>query len=302
MSERGPFPVAVETEENKGKRKSERKSHTFSATLLGFTMADYWEGHSADPLRPALAVFATSLQEEGPFVMNLKKGQKLRAVGIGSSSQSEGYPMEFMKSAGYLFGVQRYRPRWEDGALVFTGGSVIEVVIQSLVDFDPGMSDPDVVRFLLSVKEDKLRNQALTFPTTRLDEMLARYDFPKVTGAPPPYDRATVLAEGRRFAVALEKRGDPPVVGDPLFGVQLLLSALARGFALRSETRHFYSPYDRGRFFEVGMARVKRAPGLAFELSQGDCAKWFAAELAAYKAWASRVSAPSSWGARLFAP
>lgn len=290
MTSEGPWQVRFETAEDRGRNaRYGRKTREFSATLVSFTMANgLFASGQNDPLRPASALFAMSRAEESPFVANLRAGRRLRIHGMGSGNA--GHPMEFLKSADY-----EYRPqRHPEGVLV-------EVFLRPLYELVPGMVGQDDVTFLLSDAIEDYRREAAAFDHTGLDALLARYQrrpgepvgrFEQRVGPAPldfdrdfdlvRVDRETVLAEGRRFAAAIDKRADIPLLPDPLFGVQILCSALAYRFARRSMHRPPFSPSDNKAFCEVGVERAKRAPGLAFRASQATLEQWLAAEVAVY--------------------
>lgn len=284
----GPYVTRVETPADRDRRlRFTPKSRSFSAHLVAFSVVNstFWESASQDPLRPAFALFVSSRQEETPFLANLRKGRKLRVDGLGSGRGDSGWPCEFLKSAGYKVGVQRT-----------AHGSAIEVSLGELYEWKPGMVDPETVRFLLSVEADRLQreNGPLAAGTGGLDALFKVYPrrLPRAAARWLPegdpsvvYDPTTVLAEGRRFVSALDQRSEVPLPPDPLFGAQVLLAALRKGHAVRDQTTFSYSPgSERGSFYEVGMDRAKRAPGLAFKLSQARLAAWLAEEVTMFDA------------------
>lgn len=282
----GPFRARIESAADRDRRNRHlTKDRAFGAHLVAFSVATgYWDLSDTDPLRPAFALFATSRQEEGPFLANIKLGRKLRIEGLGSSSKEGGHPMEFLKSAGYDYKVQRYTLRatvlGEDGeaTTVETPGSLIEAFVPELYEHVPSMRDPQRVRFLMSPKLEVLRRESAGFKVN-LAPVLARFKKKHAYDTPPVFDHATVAAEGRRFVASLNERTMVPILhhpDDPTFHVQLLLSALANGYAKRDDSS-YYTPSDRG-FRELGMHRAKRAPGLAFSAAQDDVAGWLADE------------------------
>lgn len=282
----GPWPVRFETAEDKGRHPT--KTREFSATLVSFISAPMlWSAGGNDPLRPVFALLAMSRDVEIPFVANLKEGKKkLRIEGLGSG-RDNGHPMEFLKSAGYEFRPQRVG-----------GGVMLEVFLRDLFEETPGMVDEQGVTFLLSEDAERYEREAAAFDraglTLVLDQFTRRKNetwdqFGIRVGEAPinrardfanvAVNRATVLAEGRRFAAAIHERADIPLLPDPLFGVQILCSAMAYGFAARSTD---FSVHVSKPFCEAGMDRAKRHPGLAFTASHVQIEAWLAAEVATF--------------------
>lgn len=300
MPEGGPWKVRFETAEDRGRRRNygSRKTREFSAQLISFVTANgYFDLGQHNPLRPVLAVFAMSRAAEGPFVANLRAGRRLRIDGLGGSRE-EGLPLEFMKSAGYEVRPQRLEwiTRTADGEQV-QQGTVLDVFVRDLYEFSPVIANEEEVCFLISESVERYQREAagLSAPLAKL--VLRQYQpregerdwerEKRVAEAglgtrPVSVDPEIMVAEGRRFAAAIDRRADVPLLADPLFGVQLLCSALARGYALRSQHSPPFSPHETKSFCEVGVERTKRAPGLAFKMRQDSLEKWLAAEVAAY--------------------
>lgn len=271
-----PFPVRVETEEDRGRKsRFQIKGRSFGARLIACQVAQgYWENSSRDPLRPTFALFATTVQEERPFLANLRDGRRLRVEGVGFGSR-QGWPMEFLKSAGYTFDVQRVK-----------AGALIEVTLRELFEYRPGMVDPEDVRFCMSLPEGRLLAEEATLEHHGIDRVIRSFKFEQKRHHGAPYDARYVVAEGWRFAASLNERAtEIPIVQDTRFTTRLLLSAVRHGFAKRNERVDMdFSPDDRdGTFFEVGMDLAKRAPGLVFRMKQGDMAEWIGEELRAYE-------------------
>lgn len=270
------FNVRVESAADRDRRQRyARKTRSFGAALVAFTVVApaFWESSAVDPLRPVFALFAMSRDEEGPFMANVRRGNRLRVDGI--TSNNAGHPMEFLKSAGYDMKPQRS-----------PSGTLMEVFLRDLYDFVPGII-PDEVRFIISAPLAKLRTEAALLPDDGLADLLREHPATGREGA-FRYDPATVLAEARHFAAKLNQYTLVPLLSEPLFGVQILLSALCRGLVFRDERgRHdtvndTWSPYDRARFAEVGMTPAKRAPGLLCAMSQPAIAAWLAEEVSIF--------------------
>jgi len=273
VSAQPPFYCRVETAEDRDRRRRYLpKGRSFGAQLIACQMAHgFWEGSERDPLRPTFALFATSRQEAGPFLVNLRRGRRIRATGIGYDSKG-GWPIEFLKSADYSFNEQKVDAvtftNEDEGTATTQPGTLIEVFLRPCFEFKPGMHDPDEVCFVLSLSAERLRLESERTPQRGVDVLLRRYNFEETRKhwyEAPPYDRATVVAEGLRFAAALNERCLLPIPPEPLFCANLLLSALAKGMAKRNQRGALdFSPDDReSTFQEVGMALAKRAPGLA---------------------------------------
>lgn len=291
IEQEGPWRVRFETAEDRGRQaRWNQKTREFSAMLVSFTMANgLWDNGKNDPLRPVFALFAMSRASETPFVSNLRAGRTLRVDGIGAA-RDNGQPMEFLKSAEYEYRPQRHG-----------GGVLVEVFLRELYEFVPGMTTDGDVTFVICEAAERYEREAARFDAHGLHVVLERFHkrqdesterFEKRIGPSPigrernfervKVDPGIVLAEGRRFAAAIDKRADIPLLSEPLFGVQILCSAMAYGFAFRSMHRPPFSPSDAKAFCEVGMARAKRAPGLGFTASQTTIEEWLAAEVAIF--------------------
>lgn len=292
MSE-GPYPVLVETGESTGRRRYRHapKGRSFGAQLVALQYAHgYWDLAEKDPLRPTFALFVCSRAAASAFLANVRAGRKLRAMGFGSSSRTEGHPLVFLKSAGYEFNVQHVMVEHAGEPQAM---ALIEAFLRPLFEFKPGMSQDEIV-FLMSLPAERLAREASTFNTPAnlrgLDRLIATYqrkpteeDAYSADGR--AFDRATVIAEAVRFAASLNERSALPIPPDPLFCTRLLLSALRAGHAVRNQTKRWgFSVTDHGVLFaETGMALARRAPGLAFRAPQVSVATWLAEEVMAHE-------------------
>lgn len=292
MSTNGPFPVLVETGESTGRRRSRHapKGRSFGAQLVALQYAQgYWEGSERDPLRPTFALFVCSRAAASAFLANLRAGRKLRAMGMGSSSRSEGWPLVFLKSVGYECNVQHVIVQHQGEPQVM---AAIEVFLRPLFEFKPGMSQDEIL-FLLSLPAERLVREAVTFNTPAnlrgLDRLIVTYKRKAteedVYGINGSMDRTTMIAEAVRFAASLNERSALPIPPDPLFCTRLLLSALRAGHAIRDQTKRWgFSPTDHNVVFaEMGMSLARRAPGLAFRAPQATVATWLAEEVMAHE-------------------
>lgn len=279
-----PYTCLVETAEERRERRYRHapKGRSFGASLVALQMADgYWEGSGRDPLRPTFALFVVSKQGARPFSVNLRSGRKIHAHGLGSSSR-QGWPMEFLKSVGYEVREQDLEPADEASEPMVA----IEVFLRPLFEYRPGMLDPALVTFTMSLSMERLAQESERFSSRGLDLLLSHHPFKepddyKKRNHGAPYDRATVIAEGVRFAAALNERGLLPMPPDPLFCAHLLLSALGKGYARRNmRAGEWFAVDDRDApFVETGMALARRAPGLVFRCAQSTIAGWLSEEV-----------------------
>jgi len=292
----GPYPVLVETGEATGRRRyrSEPKGRSFGAMLVAIQYAQgYWELSEKDPLRPTFALFTCSRAAASAFLANVRAGRKLRAMGMGSSSRSEGHPLVFLKSAGYEFAVQHVTVEHAGEPQPM---ALIEAFLRPLFEFKPGMSSDEIV-FVLSLPAERLEEEAARFNTPAnlraLERLIALYQRPEkdsrddYTFAVNPFtvDRRTIIAESVRFAASLNERSELPIPPDPMFCTRLLLAALRGGQVKRSQRKRWgFSLTDHDvHFAETGMGLARRAPGLAFKMSQTDVAEWLAREVMAHE-------------------
>lgn len=119
------------------------KGRSFQGTLLAYADADaLWTlgGANTEVHRPVWFVAACSEQEAGPFQANLRLGNMAEVPNgnRGTGRNSKGDRFELCRSARYQYAVQR-----------LPAGTVIQAFLPELFAIDPGMVDPEAVRFVM---------------------------------------------------------------------------------------------------------------------------------------------------------
>lgn len=244
----------------------EGKGRTFRAMCLATIEADMlWPGGVSDDTRPVWAMFAGSENELRPFATNLQLGRKAQVVSEGYSSRRDKERIELLKSARYTLSFQREAE-----------GSIATAYLADLFRLDPGMVDPEGVRFVLAPTKAWLGAQSVDV------EVLTQH----VTAMADRGFRAPAENEGEvmpllapmayLFAAYLDRRTRLPLVADGRFYLQLLLACLDTGcasFADKTSDRAYNGmAYDRRawgfnrtlRFFAEGLDNIGMAPPIAF--------------------------------------
>jgi hypothetical protein len=207
--------IELEIERGKGKGRS------FSAVLLAHVTADaLWEGGGGGGAkRPAWAMFAGGDAELRPFVANLQGGKK--AESCEDKNYSRRKPevrFEFLRSAGYRYAWQREAE-----------GSLATAYLPSLFLADPGMVDPDGVKFVVLPTRSWV--DAQTVDAMALAKHMRAVDGRSV-GLAEAVERARDLgALAHLFALYLDRRVRCPLVTDARFYYQLFTAFLAAGLA-----------------------------------------------------------------------
>lgn len=201
--------------------KQEGKGRTFSATCLAVieatSLSPFQSG--GDDMRPVLATFAATDTALRPFVTNLQLGRKADLPGRHSGH------MEFLRSAGYQTLVQRE-----------TEGSIATMMLPDLFRMDPGMVDPQAIRFIVAPSNRWLRQE----PQDRAEANEIRDDYVaaarharRVIKDLRLTDDAVVRLAPLAYVFAsyLDRRSRAPIVADGRFYLQLMLACLERGLA-----------------------------------------------------------------------
>jgi hypothetical protein len=219
--------------------KEEGKGRSFRAMCLAMVQADCLSplAPNSDVVRPVLAVFAAGDAELRPFVTNLQLGRKAEFDG---GSRRDKVRVEFLRSGGYQVFTQRE-----------TEGAIATVCIPDLFRIDPGMVDPDAIRFVTLPRaawlhqEPEDRAEASELRDTY--RMMVRY----VTGI--GFDQLTedhlmrLAPLSYLFAAFLDRRTRCPILADGRFYLHLLLACLRDGLAgfARDKRPSGYGYHDR---------------------------------------------------------
>jgi hypothetical protein len=225
------------------------KGRSFKAICLASIEAGaLWRGgdHKLDVSRPVWAMFAGSEDEIRPFLANLMRGNRAlvasRQNGYSRRRSNEG-AVEFLRSAGYSVLWQRLEE-----------GSVATIYLPDLFNFDPGMVDPFMIRFVLAPPATFLAEQKID--TVSAVRHAAKLGYPLTKE-----QLAALVPFAMLFCATLDRRTRYPIPMDPRFPLHLLLVCLNEGLASWPPPEQSYQDRGFGQhrdfLFEVeGLAEV----------------------------------------------
>lgn len=217
------------------------KGRSFSAELLAHAEADaLWEsgGTSTNATRPVWAVLGGSELEMKAFMANLLTGR--------IAEQAKHTRFEFLRSVG-----------WAHHTVKIGGGAVTTLYLPELFRIDPGMVDPDMVRFVVIPPKAWVESQCF-------DLAEARSVFKRLSGEPWVATDAEVhlrLAEGVLFLSYLDRRCRYPIPFAPALGAWLVMRFQSYGYLSRDG-----QSYGRDSYRVTGAERVNALPGFAFSV------------------------------------
>lgn len=199
----------IETQEGK-------KSRSFGATCLGIITANGLSDKAGNTIRPVWALFAGTETELKPFIANLRLGHKASPHNHRGGDDNR---LEFLKGA-------RYQAFWQKEA----EGAVVTIHHPELFRLDPGMTDPEGLRFILLVPEDWAASQEGLEPSAveYVQELKNWLDWQhKLTQE----QLEALVPTAYLFAAYLDRRTHMPLITDGRFYLQILVSALNCGIA-----------------------------------------------------------------------
>ena len=200
----------------------EGKGRTFRGVLMGYITANrLWEAGetSTDKIRPVYISFACSEGESHPFVANLQMGRCM-IVDKGR----HGDKIELLRSVGYDFLYQRM-----EGGVV-----AVQAYLPELVRLDPGMVDPDSIKFVMAPTLEWLRESSI--PT--IDRQKAAQHVASLwrTRIPQGQELLDLVPSAALFCAYLDRRTNCPMIQDLRFQLQVFLAALNDGYATLPES------------------------------------------------------------------
>ena len=252
-------------------KKDTRKGRSFKAWNVATVQADslFPEGETGKCIRPIWAMFAGSESELKAFVANLLLGRKAEPANRWGR-QGDSNRLEFLRSLGY----QVFWQREEEGSLV-------TIYHPELFRLDPGMIDPEGIRFVMLVPGEWSRQQeldtervvahALSIPDLQVSEELAR----------------SLVAPAYLFGAYLDRRTQCPLIADGRFYLQLLCFGLQLGFVSFAGDSLGYHPRDWGynprfRFQSHGLTEAGVVTALAMSVSHETFQGFLAEQIAVY--------------------
>jgi hypothetical protein len=261
------FIIAPEVE-----GKGNGKGRSFSGYLAAHITADgMWYGGEAttDNQRPVWAVVVASEAESRPLVANLRMGKKAVFVPQNTYSRSRKDRMEFLKSSKFSGLTQR-----------FPDGVATTLYLHDLFTLDPGMVEPDGIKFILALGRDEVTRQVW-------DREGALAHMAAWLKAPLPKHAEAVLDLAPYFAAYLDRRSRAPWPADTRFYAMLLYTCLARGLAsLDGDTSGYHNTpwgvHARFRLTTEGLDTLGFMPAVAFSASHEDFAALLAEIITSY--------------------
>lgn len=245
-----------------------RRARTFEAVCVGSVLANRLiEVSAGNTDRPVWACFAGPDQQLRAFMANVRLGRRMDLV----SSQYQyrkNNRFEFLKTGGF-------QVTWQ----VEPEGSIATIYVDDLFRLDPGMVDPEGIRFILMPTETWLSDQDIAIEPGRR-AIQARTG--KVVDA-----RFIRLAS--LFCAYLDRRTRCPIVNDPVFHAQLLYACLKAGLVILPDRVDPYGfDFERPRyrhtdeFVQTGTDQIGIGPGLCFRSSHEDFETVLAGETTRY--------------------
>lgn len=200
---------------------SSGKGRSFQATMIAsMTAPRLWEqGQAGNDERPVWAVLAGTDASLRAFVANLRLGKK--AEQHTNSYRRSTDRFEFLRSV-------KYRQLWSRQ----TEGTVVTIYHPDLFNMDPGMVDPQGVRFVCAPPTSWAADQNID--ATPIIQHL-RILGSKLTDE----EIVPLLPLAYLWAVYLDRRTRFPIIADGRFYVQLFLAALDVGLAMYPDYRKF---------------------------------------------------------------
>lgn len=224
-----------------------KKGRSFRATALALATADGLWDSGGSTIRPIYAQFAGTDAELKSFVANLKAGRKAEK----SSNRSKGSDkerLEFLKTV-------KYNVAWQREA----EGAIVTVYHPELFLLDPGMIDPDGIRFCLFVPTDwaeaqQLDRQGPVEHLARLpQEPFQQHQREGREKMLTTEYLESLVPTAYLFGVYLDRRTRCPLVADGRFYLQLLVAALDQGLAsFPGADLVYHRSYHRGWGYQEG--------------------------------------------------
>jgi len=286
--------------QQEGKKGRAGRAYCLSAT----TANALWEGGASAPSssltdrsdihRPVHAVFLGSDDELKAFAANLQMGREALDLKDRHSKSKSGF--SFLKSAGFRHIWQRELEfiKLPDGKEQINNVSILTVYLPELFAFDPGMVDPENVRFVClpskawadaqaGIDHDKVVQYARRLPTVKAlnappkDERGYRDTRSEHVPKMPDERLRTLVTPACFFAARLDRVTRAPIPPDDRFSLHLLLEALKDGHATFTTDRRGYEySYDTRPFGEnpahgfksFGLEEAGYLPPIAYKATQ----------------------------------
>jgi hypothetical protein len=194
--------------------KEEGKGRTFEVSRIATLRADKFVETKDNITRPVWAMFAGSQSALRPFMANLRLGRPAGEELWGKYRNR----IEFLKSISWVITYQKEDEGW-----------VATINHPDFFLLDPGMVDPDGIKFILLTQKIWEIEQNLDYASAEAHLILL--------GQNPEFQKYLPVA--CLFAAYLDRRSRCPLVLDPNFYLQLFIYAMHVGF-ISTTTDHDY--------------------------------------------------------------
>lgn len=221
------------------------KGRSFSGTLLASIEADrFWPNGAGggEAKRPVWAVLGASTGESRAFIANVRMGKLLR-----TNEKSRYGSYEFLRSAGYEFITQK-----------FVNSVATTVYLPELFLHDPGMVDPEGVKFVLPVPKFWLEERTRTLDPATIEDAITHVRKLRLPNLPENDELRMLVPCASLFCSFLDRRTRCPLIPDLRFQFQALVVCLHHKIAT-------FPGKDKGWYRDEGwgMSDKCTASGLA---------------------------------------
>lgn len=207
-----------------------KRARSFEAACLAYVSIHAEGSGNGNTLRPVWAAFAAPEQQLRAFMANVRLGRSMELLNTYNHRSSS--KLEFLKTGGFS-------QLWQTGP----EGAIATVVNNDLFQLDPGMVDPNTIRFANLLPVAWLDSQELADTTRASASILERTR--KVVDA-------RFVKQATVFTAYLERRTRCPLPNDSVFHTNLYYACLHAGLASVSENTYDLpvSHYRGGRSIE----------------------------------------------------
>lgn len=273
------------------------KTRSFSAVYLASIRCDaIWEGGQTDTglvVRPVYLAVAGSDAALKPFLANLRMGRKavVHDPKARSWDKSNSY-IALLKSIQYGYAVQRHGD-----------SSLVQVYLPEVWQVDPGMTDPEELRFMAATPVWWHSAQMETVGYAASSKILEHarhaglHALPTFTAghhhqyASDPFtddDLLDLVPEAARFIQYLDRRTRRPIINTPAFYLQAYLFAFRSRLASRpvnDRYRRIWWQQDWAvdSFQTFGIDRLGLRPPVAFKATADQVDEFLAGQVRLYK-------------------
>lgn len=318
-------PPPGQASRNPSANKTKKKTRQFTAILLGYVNADsVWQGgvSAGETNRPVWSMLAGTEQQLRAFCANLQIGNRAEIPHEITYSREATTKFEWLRSVGYRYIWQRITLDNHPEPL-----AVVQIYLPDLCRLDPGMIDPQVVKFICLTPTDWQQQQLLLLTTSKpklVQEILRHAYALKLHDWPQRYkigkdskqfhlpfsdqDILATVPQAAYFAAYLDKRTQKPLLPDSEFHLQLYFYALQKGLATLptvdgsvwdwerevEQSQWGWAKHQQSKFHESNLEACGLLPGVQFNSSQEQLDAFLAEQIELYhdtKTYGNRVFA-----------